>query len=98
MKAIMNPRKEPLVAKTLRRSVTVGESRRAAPLRSTSFSKEDRLENLMKHSLQDLPPVGRSSALDDYFDKEIKVEQTQSQLNLHSRGDSGGSATKHEKN
>ena len=70
MKALMLPRKEPLVAKTLRRGGSVDsriDHRRVAPIRQTVYTDEDRLDDLKKNSLTDLPPVGRSSALDDYY-------------------------------
>ena len=50
MKAVMLPRKEPLMAKTLRRGGSV-DSRRPAPKVEINFSKEDRLENLRNSSL-----------------------------------------------
>ena len=50
MKAVMLPRKEHTMAKTLRRGGSV-DSRRPAPKRDTTFSKDDRLENLRKASL-----------------------------------------------
>ena len=71
MKALMHPRKEPLVAKTLRRGASA-DNRKLAPVRSQTFAVEDRLDELKRTSLHDLPPIGRSSALDSYFDDHIK--------------------------
>ena len=61
---------------------------------------EDRLDELKRASLHDLPPIGRSSALDTYFDDHIKgpapaAQPQQEQQVQQSRGDSGGSTTNH---
>ena len=71
MKAVMLPRKEPLVAKTLRRGASA-DNRKLAPVRSQTFAVEDRgFDGLKRTSMLDLPPIGRSSALDSYFDDHM---------------------------